>query len=219
MILLCHREHREKAAKDESCLVIYIDFKTDLIDLFNGNKSKQRNQKGSKFDKGIPQQSSAVAFNRFYGFLKGNIFAAFRANKIRKSLFLWCSFDNFFLVLKIFLKIIEKQYLKTRFWSSFMAKGILVANCLQKVQFPKHITMRKCYRKNFTNLFKQMTIIWTLLAAVRARKPQLTYDNFNSKTFSSGHEWNFFHDFEGRNFFFSLRIIGLWGSCTFTFST
>lgn len=44
---------RLSRGKDESRIVISIDFKTDLIDLFKGNK-KARN--GSKFDKGIPKQ-------------------------------------------------------------------------------------------------------------------------------------------------------------------
>lgn len=51
--------------KDESHIVISIDFKADLIDLFEGNKKTARKLRGSKFDKGIPKQSNVETFNHF----------------------------------------------------------------------------------------------------------------------------------------------------------
>ena len=51
--------------KDESHIVISIDFKADLIDLFEGNKKTATKLRGSKFDKGIPKQSNVETFNHF----------------------------------------------------------------------------------------------------------------------------------------------------------
>jgi hypothetical protein len=54
------------AKKDESRLVISIDFKTDLIDLFEAIKRRESLQ-GSKFDKGIPRQFHVETFNHSRG--------------------------------------------------------------------------------------------------------------------------------------------------------
>lgn len=37
-----HKQLSSPAEKDESHIVIYIDFKTDLIDLFKGNKEAKK---------------------------------------------------------------------------------------------------------------------------------------------------------------------------------